>query len=199
MNEKNQTLVCDFTSGAVDHRRKFGGGLGQPLPRAVGMKNNKPIDVVDATAGLGRDSFLLASLGANVTMIERSPEIYELLKNAMEHARQHSDDLANIISRMKLVFGDAKEVLADIKPSIITIDPMHPKRKKTALVKKEFRLIREIVGEDPDAGNLIKLAIERATNRVVLKWPQKAEALQDMPKPSYSINGKTIRYDVFIK
>jgi 16S rRNA (guanine1516-N2)-methyltransferase len=76
---------------------------------------------------------------------------------------------------------------------------MHPPRGNTALVKKEMRQIREIVGTDPDAEKLMQVALEAALNRVVLKWPLRAEPMAGLRKPSHQILGKSTRYDVFVK
>ncbi len=189
-------LVIDFTSGAVAHRRQFGGGRGQALPRAIGLKGGKTPLVVDATAGLGRDAFLLASLGATVVMIERSAQMHALLADALERAAD--SDVSEIIARMTLLHGDAKDLLADLSPEVVLVDPMHPPRGKSALVKKEMRQIREIVGVDEDAPALMKVALASARNRVVLKWPQKANFMEGLPKPSHQITGKSTRYDVFM-
>lgn len=189
-------LTIDFTSGAIAHRLRFGGGRGQALPRAVGMKGGKTPDVVDATAGLGRDAFLLASLGAQVTLIERSEQMHALLADAL--ARAADSDVAEIIARMTLLQGDAKDLLPDLSPEVVLVDPMHPERNKSALVKKEMRLIRQIVGVDSDAPALMKVALGCARKRVVLKWPQKADLMEGLPKPSHQITGKSTRYDVFM-
>jgi len=165
-------LEIDFTSGAVAHRLRFGGGRGQDLPKAIGLKKGANPHVVDATAGLGRDAFLLASLGAKVTLIERSEKMHGLLAAALEKAR--SGELAEIIARMELLHGDAKALLPRLLPEVVLVDPMHPPRGNSALVKQDMRQLREIVGEDPDAVALIEVALATATNRVVLKWPRKA-------------------------
>ncbi len=190
-------LHIDFTSGAVAHRLKFGGGRGQGLPRAAGMKNGHNPVIVDATAGLGRDGFLLASLGANVTLIERSEQMHTLLENALKHGANHSET-AEIISRMTLLFGDAKTLLPTLRPEVILIDPMHPPRGNSALVKLEMRQIRGIVGADTDSAELMNIALNSASNRVVLKWPRKAESMAGIPDFSHQILGKSTRYDVFM-
>jgi len=190
--------IVDFTGGPVGHRFRHGGGRGQALPKAIGMKNGKTPDVVDATAGLGRDAFLLASLGAKVTLIERSKPMHQLLLEGMERARKKSPEFAEIISRMTLLLGDAKELLGSLAPQVILIDPMHPPRKNSALVKKEMRQIREIVGSDDDSLELMKIALQTASNRVVLKWPSRADAMADIRPPSHQIIGKSTRYDVFM-
>jgi 16S rRNA (guanine1516-N2)-methyltransferase len=192
------TLKVDFISGAVAHRRQFGGGRGQALPRAIGLKSGKNPSVVDATAGLGRDAFLLASLGAEVTLIERSDTMHRLLADGMAQAANEGGELGEILSRMTLLHGDAKDLLPDLSPEVVLVDPMHPPRKNSALVKKELRLIREIVGEDKDAVELMQVALNCARNRVVLKWPQKADPMLGIGKPSHQITGKSTRYDVFM-
>ena len=191
-------LICDFTGGAVGHRFRCGGGRGQALPKAVGMKGGINPSVIDATAGLGRDAFLLASLGAKVTLIERSPIIHALLEDGMARARNADGDIAQVVERMTLILGDAIDLLPGLSPDVVLVDPMHPPRKKTALVKNELRLIRQIVGVDEDATRLMKAALASAKNRVVLKWPKRAEPMAGLPAPSHQISGKTTRYDVFM-
>lgn len=191
-------LVCDFTGGAVAHRFRFGGGRGQALPRAVGMKGGKTPTVVDATAGLGRDAFLLASLGAEVTLIERSPEMHGLLADGLERARNAGGDVAEVISRMTLLHGDAKDLLPGLSPDVVLVDPMHPARKKSALVKHEMRLIREIVGSDEDAEELMAVALATARKRVVLKWPLRADPMNGIGAASHQIRGKSTSYQVFM-
>jgi 16S rRNA (guanine1516-N2)-methyltransferase len=191
-------LVCDFTGGAVLHRFKYGGGRGQSLPKAVGMRGGKTPKIVDATAGLGRDAFLLASLGAEVTLIERSLEMFNLLNDGISRARDAGGDIAEVIARMTLLHGDAKDLLPDLSPEVVLVDPMHPPRKKSALVKNEMRQIREIVGTDEDSLELMQVALSTASNRVVLKWPLRADPMDVIGPCSHQILGKSTRHDVFI-
>ena len=195
---QSNTLICDFVGGSVGHRFRHGGGRGQALPKAVGMKGGKNPKVVDATAGLGRDSFLLASLGAEVTMIERSAHMHKLLMEGMARAKAAGGDVAEVMTRMTLLHGDSKELLPTLSPEVVLIDPMHPPRTTSSLVKKEMRLTREIVGLDEDSADLAKIALASASNRVVLKWPRRGEAIEGIPSPSHQIIGKSTRYDVFM-
>lgn len=192
------TLICDFVGGAVGHRFRHGGGRGQALPKAVGMKGGGNHRIVDATAGLGRDSFLLASLGAEVIMIERSEHMHRLLLEGMARAKEAGGDIADTIKRMTLLHGDAKDLLPTMSPEVILIDPMHPPRTTSSLVKKEMRITRDIVGPDEDSVELMKVALASASKRVVLKWPRRADPLQGICAPSHQILGKSTRYDVFM-
>jgi 16S rRNA (guanine1516-N2)-methyltransferase len=198
MKQDDGKLRVDFVSGVVAHRLRFGGGRGQALAKAMGLRDGKTPMIVDATAGLGRDSFLLASLGAQVTMIERSEEMHSLLVQGMDRAFQEGGELRKIISRMTLLKGDAKDLLPDLSGEAILIDPMHPPRKNSALVKLELRQVREIVGTDDDAADLVRVALGAARNRVVLKWPAKADPIAGIKFCSHQILGKTTRYDVFM-
>lgn len=191
-------LICDFTGGAVGHRFRFGGGRRQALPKAAGMKGGINPRVVDATAGLGADAFLLASLGAEVTLIERSPEIHRLLADGMARARKAGGAVAEVMARMTLMHGDAKDLLPTLQPEVVTVDTMYPARRKSALPKSEMRLVRDIVGLDEDAGELMKVALATADKRVVLKRPRLAAPLPGIPAPSHQIIGKSTRYDVFM-
>ena len=191
-------LVCDFIGGAVGHRQRAGGGRGQALARAAGFTKGRTPTLVDATAGLGRDAFLLASLGAPVTLVERSPEIHALLQDGLTRALEAGGAAAETAGRMTLLFGDAKALLPKLAPEVVLVDPMHPPRGNSALVKKEMRLLRAIVGSDSDADELMHVALATATKRVVLKYPLRADGMAGLPKPSHQIRGKTTRYDVFM-
>ena len=191
-------LVVDFVGGAVGHRLRFGGGRGQALPRAAGFAKGHTPRVVDATAGLGRDAFLLASLGAEVVLIERAPEVHALLAEGMARAREAGGDYPAIIGRMTLLLGDARQLLPGLRPEVVLVDPMHPPRGNTALVKQEMRRLRELVGSDPDAFELMQAALGAAQRRVVLKWPVRAEPMPGLRPASHSIAGKSTRYDVFM-
>ena len=191
-------LKCSFIEGPILHRLKYGKGRGQNLAKAVGMKFNKNRNIIDATAGLGYDSFILASIGAKVTLIERSQKMYELLQNGIDEGMSFGGEIEKIINRMELVFGDSKDILPKLTPEVIMIDTMYKDRKKTALVKNNMRLVREIVGPDSDYIELLKVALNCEQNRVVLKQPRYADSIREIRKCSHQILGKTIRYDVFM-
>src|SRR5690606_8938845 len=84
-------VFVDFIGGAVGHRRRFGGGRGQPLAKAVGLKGGENPRVLDATAGLGRDAFVLACLGSVVTLVERSPVVAALLEDGLLRAESDAE------------------------------------------------------------------------------------------------------------
>jgi 16S rRNA (guanine1516-N2)-methyltransferase len=192
-------LKCSFIEGPILHRLKYGKGRGQNLAKAVGFKFNKNRTIIDATAGLGYDAFILASLGANVTLIERSEKIYDLLKAAISEAKLYGGEISKIVNRMNLLFGDSKDILPNIAPEVILIDTMYKERKKSALVKNDMRLVREVVGSDSDHVELINVALNNASKRVVIKQPRYAETLDNIKGCSHQILGKTIRYDVYVK
>lgn len=191
-------VKVDFVEGAVAHRRLFGGGSGQMIAKAVGIQQGIRPVVLDATAGLGRDSFVLASLGCNVSMIERQPLIAALLEDGLARARLDLD-VAPICARMRLLQGNAIELMSDWQgdaPQVIYLDPMFPHRDKSALVKKEMRLFRPLVGDDQDAPALLAAAMALATHRVVVKRPRKAPIIEGF-KPGYALEGKSSRYDIY--
>ena len=198
MKKVEAELKIDFVTGAVGHRLRFGGGRGQDLAKAMGLRGGKTPMIVDATAGLGRDSFLLASLGAQVILIERSEKMHALLVEGMNRAENEGGEFREIIGRMSLMKGDAKDLIPELSGEAILIDPMHPPRQKSALVKRELRQVREIVGTDDDAADLVRIALAHAQNRVVLKWPAKADPIDGLKACTHQILGKTTRYDVFM-
>src|SRR5690606_28071885 len=151
-------IRVDFVEDALAHRRQYGGGAGQMVARAVGIRGALRPRVLDATAGLGRDAFVLASLGCDVVLIERQPVIAALLADGLERARHAGGEVAEIAGRMQLLAGDAIELMADWSepaPEVIHLDPMFPERQKSALVKKEMRLFRPLAGDDADSPQLL--------------------------------------------
>ncbi|MGA4446965.1 class I SAM-dependent methyltransferase [Ectopseudomonas chengduensis] len=190
----------DFVEGAAAHRRQFGGGSGQMIAKAVGVQSGIRPRILDATAGLGRDSFVLASLGCEMTLIERQPLVAALLEDGLRRAALNLD-VAPIVARMRLLTGNAIELMRSWQgeaPQVIYLDPMFPHRDKSALVKKEMRLFRPFVGDDLDAPALLEAALALATHRVVVKRPRKAPAIEG-GKPGYVLEGKSSRYDIYPK
>lgn len=190
----------DFTSGAVAHRRQFGGGKGQMIAKAVGVKSGVTPTLLDATAGLGKDAFVLATLGCQVTLLERSPIIHALLENGLARAELVLD-VADIVQRMNLQQANSIEWMREQAEQgdsyqVVYLDPMFPHSDKSALVKKEMRAFRPVVGDDLDADGLLDAALALAENRVVVKRPRKAPCLAGR-KPSLQFTGKSSRYDVY--
>ena len=199
---KEKPVIVDFVGGKLGHRRKFGGGKGQDIAKAVGLNKGVTPSVLDATGGLGRDAFVLASLGCQVTMIERSPVVAALLMDGLRRASE-APDVAAIINQMSLVQGNAVEwmraLLQQSSPEqfdVVYLDPMFPHREKSALVKKEMRLFQDLLGDDPDADQLLPPALATARYRVVVKRPRLAPDL-DGREPTYRLSGKSCRYDVY--
>ncbi len=197
---KNQgILYIDFLSGAQNYRRLHGGGIKQSLARAVGIKPGKRPTVLDVTAGLGKDAFLLATLGCKVRMVERSPILNALLKDALERAA--SDPLTGEIieNRLTLLEGDSRTIFAELHEKMDTIymDPMYPHRNKSALNRLEMRIIRSLVGDDRDAVELLHIALQQAKKRVVVKRPKGAPLINSL-QPSHVISMKNSRYDVYM-
>lgn len=191
---------ADFLAGAAAHRRQYGGGGGQMIAKAVGVQPGVRPSVLDATAGLGRDAFVLAELGCAMTLIERQPIICALLTDGLRRAAADSE-VAAIVARMPLACGDAITLMrawSGTAPQVIYLDPMFPERDKSALVKKEMRIFRALAGGDDDAPELLAAALALASHRVVVKRPRKAPAIAGQ-RPAYALVGKSSRFDVYPK
>lgn len=190
---------AEFVSGKAGYRREHGGGAGQLVAKAVGLQRSRaPLHVLDATAGLGQDAYVLAGLGCNVTLLERSPVIHALLADGLERAALDAG-AGPLVARMQLQAGDSiawMQERAGLLADVIYLDPMFPHRDKSARVKKEMELFRPIVGADDDAPQLLAAALEKARYRVVVKRPRKAPEVEG-PAPSTQIEGKSSRYDVY--
>lgn len=192
-------IYVDFASGQTAHRRRFGGGKGQIIAKAVGLHKTPCPLILDATAGMGKDAFVFASLGARVILMERSPVAAALLCDGLQRAALE-EDIADIIERMTFVYGDARllgSTLLTETPDIIYLDPMFPHRKKSALVKKEMLAFQSLIGDDDDSDELLNVCLQLAKKRVVVKRPIKAPWL-DNHKPSLSMNMKKHRFDIYL-
>ena len=180
----------DLRTGAGNLSKK------QPLPRAIGKETKT---VLDATAGFGYDAALLACMGFEVLAVERSPVIAALLEDGLRRALLDEDLNRALGDRLHFQGGDSRDILEhmDSKPDAVYIDPMFPeKRKKSALAKKHIRFVRQIVGDDPDARQLLEVAMIHARKRVVVKRPTYADPLK--ADPDLSFGGKLVRYDVYL-
>lgn len=197
-------IQVDFCAGAAAHRRQFGGGRGQIIAKAVGVSSKFKPHVLDATAGLGSDAFVLASLGCEVTMLERSPVARALLRDGLRRAQEYAyaqqdRDLTAIVARMHLVTGDSIHWLerhSDTVADVIYLDPMFPERNKKAAVKKAMQALHVVVGMDEDEAKLLAAAQGRARFRIVVKRPRLAPAIAGSP-PTYQLSGKACRYDIY--
>ncbi|PCO06707.1 SAM-dependent methyltransferase [Microbulbifer flavimaris] len=196
----------DFVGGAASHRRKFGGGKGQQIAKAIGIRSGSYPRVVDATAGLGRDAFVLASLGCEVLMLERNPVVRALLDDGLRRLREAAEadpELAPIAARLSLDESrlPAAEWLRQQPPEsipVVYLDPMFPQREKSAKVKKEMVAFHRLVGADEDADGLLDPAYAACYYRTVVKRPRLAPFLAGR-KPSLSLEGKSGRFDIYTR
>lgn len=200
--QAKSSINVDFVSGANHYRRLHGGGRGQSVAKAVGLKAGNIIpSVLDCTAGLARDAFVLASLGCKMQLCERSPLVHLLLQDGLARACASDDPaLLDIVGRMQLLALDARAFMAgmadDAWPDVIYLDPMFPEKKKSAAVKKDMAAFHTLVGADEDADSLLPLALQRARYRVVVKRPRHAPHL-DNCKPGLVMEGESTRFDIY--
>lgn len=199
LHDKGAVWV-DFVSGAQAHRRKFGGGRGQPVAKAVGIKGDYLPRVLDCTAGQGRDAFVLASLGCEVLMLERSPVAFLLLQDGLLRANADTET-ADIASRMSLLQADARTWLENPQPEkefdVVYLDPMFPEPNKRAKSKKEMAAFQALIGGDIDADALLAPARKLARKRVIVKRPRLAPWLAE-EKPSFVFDGESTRFDGYL-
>lgn len=176
------------------------------LVRAARVRGVGSPTAVDATAGLGEDSLLLAAAGFTVTMYERDPVIAALLRDALERAAG-VPRLADAVGRMTLVEGDSVAGLRELgaalasgagsAPDVVFLDPMFPERTKSAAVKKKFQLLHRLERPCDNEAELLEAALAARPRKVVIKRPPKGPLLAGV-RPSYQVTGKAVRYDVIV-
>ena len=196
--QSNSRLYLDFCNGPLAYRlQEFRSGSRQPLVRAVGLKANSSLSVLDLTAGWGRDALSLIALGCQLHLVERSAVVVLLLEDALQRLQA---SLTHPLS-IQLTHQDARSYLSTLQPhqypDVIYLDPMYPHRNKTALVKKDMRFLRRLVGADLDADELLTQALKRAKKRVVVKRPKGAPVLAQCD-PSFVIKSPNTRYDIYV-
>ena len=201
-------LSVDFASGATSFRRQ-NGGIKQEVAKACGLKKDFRPSIIDATAGVAGDAFVLASLGCSVTLLEQNPVVYGLLASGIHKFRDArcadaiDPDVAEIVTeRLSLPARQSSiDYLLAAAPGaadVVYLDPMFPERKKAAKVKKTMQYFHDIVGLDQASeAELLAAARRVAGKRVVVKRPKQAPVLADQ-EPTVQIASKTIRYDVYL-
>ena len=198
----NMELRCDFEE--MLPRIKPGRLQQELLVKAAKIKGTLSPTAIDCTAGLGQDSFLLAAAGFTVRMFERDETIAALLEDGLTRA-SNNPVISCVAKRMSLDRSDSLQYLESLAqsseqaPDVIYLDPMFPARQKSAAVKKKFQLLHVLEkpcdGAEEDA--LIRAAFAAGPRKVVIKRPVKGGHLAGI-KPSYSITGKAVRYDVLV-
>lgn len=189
--------VCgDFTK--LEKRLSTKNLATEALVKAATIKGQKSVTVIDATAGLGEDSLLLAAAGMEVHMFEYDRVIFALLEDAVRRAAD-IPALRPAISRMRLHFENSVEAMqsGSYGADAVFLDPMFPERQKSALIKKKFQLLQKLESPCEDGEALFSAALAVKPKRIIVKRPQKGERLTDK-KPSFVIEGSSVRYDCYL-
>lgn len=229
LTDGDQAMRGDFTK--LQKRLQYHNLTHELLVKATKVKGRENLRVIDATAGMGEDSLLLAAAGCEVTLYEQDPVIAALLQDTMRRALGEAA-LHEIVMRMQLVEGDSinhlrrlgeagtgsdapednaghacsaltasaaatSEDTALKRPDVIYLDPMFPERQKSGLVKKKFQLIHYLEAPAENEEALMQAAIDARPFKIVVKRPAKGPYLAGL-KPSYSLDGKAIRYDCYV-
>ncbi len=198
-----QSMRGDFT--VMEKRLQYHNLTHELLVKAAKIKGRTKLWVIDATAGMGEDSLLLAAAGCRVSLCEQDPVIAALLQDTLRRAQQ-LPLLQDIVGRMQLIEGDSIAWLHALaagasseaaRPDVVYLDPMFPERQKSGLIKKKFQLLHflEAPAENEDA--LFRAAQAVQPFKIVVKRPAKGPFLAGR-KPSYSLDGKAIRYDCYL-
>ncbi len=198
-NPKLKPFYIDFTSKPTTYRRISGGGRKQAIAKAIGLKRNLNPTVLDLTAGLGKDAFVLASLGCQVHMVERSKVIAALLEDGLKRARENKELKSWVSKRLSFTHQDSLKELPKLPftPDVVYLDPMYPEKTKTALVKKDMQILHTIIGKDKDADQLLPIALKLAKNRIIVKRPAQGKHLNNTP-PNTSLKTKNNRFDIYL-
>jgi len=153
--------------------------------------------IIDATAGLGHDSILLAGRGARVTMLERQPMMHLLLCDALRQIAQQPNwqKLHSCLSLEKI---DAVAYLSKLQQPVdlVYLDPMFPSDSYTsAQVNKNMQILHQLT-TPPDLAvqqQLLDTALN-VSKRVIVKRPRHADTLAQRAA-DHQWQGDSIRFD----
>lgn len=173
--------------------------------------------VIDATAGFGHDSLILASTGAQVTMLEQQP-LMALLLLAEQQRMSALPNWQKLMTRLNIINTDAlsyfatlqaKSISATKEVDVVYLDPMFPedsyqdsKTGKGAKVGKHMQALHQLT-RPPTADEERQLlqSAQAALNhsaqnhgRVIVKRPQFAPLLAQR-QPSESWHNEAVRFD----
>ncbi|WP_201619133.1 class I SAM-dependent methyltransferase [Psychrobacter maritimus] len=176
---------------------------------------------IDATAGFGHDSLILASTGAQVTMLEQQP-LMALLLLAEQQRMSTLPNWQKLMSRLQIINVDALSYFAKLKAEsvnaikendakvvdVIYLDPMFPedsyqdsKTGKGAKVGKHMQALHQLARPPTSEEELQLLQSAQAVvsqgarqGRVVVKRPQLAPLLANQ-QPSESWHNEAVRFD----
>lgn len=179
----------------------------ESLARAIGMHPNQAPQIVDATAGLGRDSLMLASLGFKIRALERNQLIYALLDDALQRAR-HDPDLGPILTNISLIPADFNQwISVTSSVDVIYLDPMFPARNQTAAPTKDVRMLQLILSSiaptkikpenNPSESRILQQALAHANHRVIIKRHRQAPYFAAI-KPHFKLMGNSTRFDIYV-
>ena len=191
-------LRVDFLTGAQGYRRRTQGRQREQVVRACAASGARAPTIVDATAGLGRDAFVLASHGASVTLLERSAIMVALLRDGLERARRGG--LSEVVQRIRLIHADSVDWLQTLAPAehpaVVYLDPMYGGTQRRAAAGKALALLQTLLGPDTDADALLPVALATARERVVVKRHRHAAPLHGRA-PGHALQGRSTRFDIY--
>ena len=173
--------------------------------------------VIDATAGFGHDSLILASTGAQVTMLEQQP-LMALLLFSEQQRMSAQPNWQKLMARLTIINTDALSYFARLQKNttdqavavdVVYLDPMFPedsyqdsKTGKGAKVGKQMQALHHLAHPptlDEEMALLNKAQAVVADNqegrgRVIVKRPQQAPFLAQQ-NPDESWHNAAVRFD----
>lgn len=173
--------------------------------------------VIDATAGFGHDSLILASTGAEVTMLEQHP-LMALLLLSEQQRMSAQPNWQKLMARLHIINTDALSYFATLQQdtttpqtvvNIVYLDPMFPedsyqdsKTGKGAKVGKQMQALHQLarpptLDQEVALLNSARKVVahnQQSHARVIVKRPQQAPVLaQQIPDESW--HNAAVRFD----
>jgi len=188
LGKSSKDIYCDFVDWSVNFKDPL-------LSRCLKGLPEKFL-ALDATAGFGKDALEIAKNKRcqSVVLVEREKWLFYLLQEGITNAENLESH--QFINKFSIKNADSYQHLNNTKSNydLIYIDPMFPGVGRSK-AKRTIQALRDLT-KGIETDGLLDLAIKRAKQRVIVKRHKNSKYLEHI-KPSYSLKGKVVRYDIY--
>ena len=155
--------------------QKLQTGHAHPLAMAMGLRPERPLRLLDGTAGLGQDSLHFAALGAEVLGAEANPALGLLLEGALQRWRRAGGPWSAAAGRVRMSHRDLRGALAGLPPGAVDAVFLDPMFEDPRPAGPGYDVFRREASPAPLRVDELERAVATAGERVVVKVPAGCE------------------------
>lgn len=199
--ENQKPILVDFLDPAL---KKYLGHMSKKniFGKALALKHD-PTQLIDLTAGFGKDSFVVSKFFSKVIWVERNPIVYFLLQDGLKRLLI---EYPNLTDKFELVLSESSDFLKTLKDknsnliekqslqeSVIYFDFMFTDKKSKS--NKDMIFLKHITAFDNPI-NIEDYLVE-STQAQPLRTVLKAKSYSGVLKPEQIYDGQQVKYFVF--